>query len=104
MKIEVEHIGKVVRYGSNAPFTIEGFERHGTMLYMYGTGLSEGARPSTPLHPDKKYYCVNGGYTECFRFVEPIESEFDFSRFGCQEKNVRDLMDYLDKRYQKVKS
>jgi len=102
MEIKVEHIGRTVRYDHNEPFTIEGFERHGAMLFMYGTGLNEGARPSAPLHPDKKYYCINSGDDKSFRFVEP--GDFDFSRFGCQEKNVRDLIEHLDKRYKKVKS
>lgn len=102
MEIKVEHIGRTVSYAGNAPFTIEGFERHGTMLFMYGTGEHSGVRPSTPLHPGKVYYAINGRDVEHFHLIEP--DGFDFSRFGCQEKNVRDLMDYLDKRCQKVKS
>lgn len=99
MKITLEHLGKTVTYLDRAPFLIEGFEREGENLFMFGTTEDGGGGgPLNPQHHDKRYYLINGAYdADTFESAEPesilppsIEPLME--KFGCHEKQTRALV------------
>lgn len=103
MKIGLEHLGTYVSFNGSEPMLVEGFEREFDNIYFYTPdrgAWSHGSRPAFPQHPNKAYWCVSrsGVYDPCF---EIVDLGFDYRRFGEHEKLVRDLVDYLDKRYLK---
>lgn len=101
MRIEIEHIGKTIKYkGSTGVFTVEGFEKEGKGLYVYGTSSDSGggARPNFPAHPEKAYYSIRSeesrsGWDEVEPFsVLPASIETLMKKFGCHEPQTRELV------------
>lgn len=77
MKIGVEHLGCNVRYASDGLFFVEGFEREGANLFIYGRCVNSGTRPKKPKHVTKSYYIINSDDANDFSLWKPWPPEIE---------------------------
>lgn len=99
MKLTQEHIGIKVQaagWGNTwiIPLRIEGMEVKHYIEKHAGGQLNEEKDGSI---------IITDGDNPWKLFDNPIQGIFDFSKFGCNEDHVRDLIKILDKRYARRK-